>query len=55
MAVVFDEVVGSVEPEAREEAPSGEAHGSGGHAPDPLELRRELRRLARRDARVRAD
>jgi hypothetical protein len=55
MPVVFDEVVGSVDPEGREEAPSGEAQGAGGHAPDPLELRRELRRMARRDARVRAD
>ncbi|HEX8246055.1 MAG TPA: hypothetical protein VF541_21245 [Longimicrobium sp.] len=55
MPVVFDEVVGSVEPDTQSEAPSGEAPGQGGQAPDPLELRRELRRMARRDARLRAD
>ena len=54
MPVVFDEVVGSVEPEAPE-APAGQAHDEGGGTQDPLELRRELRRMALRDARLRAD
>ena len=55
MAVVFDEVVGTVEPEGAAAASETTAPAEGGGADDPHELRRELKRLAVRRARLFAD
>jgi hypothetical protein len=54
MAVVFDEVVAEVEPDAARSGSAGGATEEGGHE-DPLALGRELRRRAVRAERLRAD
>jgi hypothetical protein len=54
MAVVFDEVVGTVEPEGSA-ASEATAPAEGGGTADSHELRRELKRLAVRRARLFAD
>lgn len=54
MAVVFDEVVGTVEPESSTSSETT-APAEGGGAADSQELRRELKRLAVRRARLFAD
>ena len=53
MAVIFDEVVGTVEPEAT--ASPGEGEEQPAKPEDPMALGRALRRRAQRDARLRAD
>jgi hypothetical protein len=54
--VVFDEVVGTVEPESQPAAgPAPAGGGEEGGCGDALEKRRALRRMARRDARLHAD
>lgn len=55
MAVVFDEVVGTVEPESSTAASDTSAPAEGGGEADSHELRRELKRLALRRARLFAD
>ena len=56
MPVIFDEVIGTVEPELPPAGgPDAEAEDTGGAALDPMALRRELRIRARRDARLHAD
>jgi hypothetical protein len=56
MPVIFDEVIGTVEPELPPAGgPDGEEDGGGGGGLDPVALRRELRIRARRDARLHAD
>jgi hypothetical protein len=56
MPVIFDEVIGTVEPELPPAGgPESEEDGGSGAAVDPMALRRELRIRARRDARLHAD
>jgi hypothetical protein len=55
MAVVFDEVVGTVEPNPATDSADASAPAEGGGVDDPQELRRELKRLAVRRARLWAD
>lgn len=56
MPVIFDEVIGTVEPELPPAGgPESEEGGDAGGALDPVALRRELRIRARRDARLHAD
>ena len=54
MSVVIDEVVGSVEPENRHERDEAQSEPSQKET-DLSKLRYELRRLAQREARLRAD
>lgn len=56
MPVIFDEVVGTVEPDLPPAGgPDDEAEDTGAAALDPVALRRELRLRARREARLHAD
>lgn len=56
MPVIFDEVIGTVEPELPPAGgPADEQGSASGEALDPMALRRELRIRARRDARLHAD
>lgn len=56
MPVIFDEVIGTVEPDLPPAGgPMDEADSASGEALDPVALRRELRMRARRDARLHAD
>lgn len=56
MAVVFDEVVATVDPEPEAgPAAAPDAGEQGGAGVDPVALRGALRRLSRRDQRLRAD
>lgn len=54
MPVVIDELVAEVEAPAAG-GPGDESSGSVDSTPDPLSMPRELRRRARRDARLHAD
>lgn len=56
MGVVIDEVIGCVEPESRPAAPAAQAEGGPEpRDPEPERVRRILRRLDRRQMRLRAD
>jgi hypothetical protein len=55
MPVIFEEVLGTVEDEGPAPGGPGDEAPAAAAAPDPLAIRRELRRRARRDARLHAD
>ena len=55
MAVIFDEVVGTVEPGASASPAEGGESGTGAPAQDPAAFTADLRRRARRAARLLAD
>ena len=55
MAVIFDEVTADVQPAAGDRKAAIPAKGGGSGAIDPHRLRRELERLAARQARLKAD
>jgi hypothetical protein len=55
MGVIFDEVVGTVEPETSAAAADGGESETSAPAQDPAAFTADLRRRARRAARLRAD
>jgi hypothetical protein len=55
MPVVFDEVIADVAPPPAAEPPPGPEAREEHEIDGPVALRRELRRVASRDARLRAD
>ena len=53
--IVFDEVVGEVQPEAAPAPPSEKQPARTASPLSPHQIRRELARLAEREARLKAD